>query len=105
MAGQPSCQSGGDHPNLLRNMASAPPKTPEDFRARAASCERVAETAISPETLVNSDGQACRITPVGRDRSDRERHRFCAYPLQTLWLPPAKKTLQQPWRGTQGWSL
>jgi hypothetical protein len=40
----------GDHPNLLRIMASAPPKTPEVCRARAASCERVAETAISPET-------------------------------------------------------
>jgi hypothetical protein len=31
-------------------MASAPPKTPADYLARAASCERVAESAVSPET-------------------------------------------------------
>ena len=26
-----------------------PPKTPEEFRARAASCERLAKSALSPE--------------------------------------------------------
>ena len=31
-------------------MMNSPPKTPQDFRARAASCERLADSATSPET-------------------------------------------------------